>query len=125
MRRAGFAVLLALTIPLLQGCSLLGKSTRGEVVNVEVNNNLQIPTPITIYTWSDVGSRQLVGSVSPGSHATLHFRAPHITGNYRLVARVSSQTQGDYLVSNAVALTGGETITWDVRSNVVLVARER
>ena len=121
MRR--FALVAALAIPLLQGCSALGKSTRGEVVNVEVNNNLQIATPITVYAWSDVGSRQLLGNVLPGSRATLRFRAAHITGNYRLVANVASQTQGDYQVSNPVALVGGETITWDVRSNVVLVAR--
>lgn len=123
MRRAGFALLMALAIPLLQGCSLLGKSTRGEVVNVEVNNNLQLRTAITVYALSDVGSRQLLGNVSPGSQATLRFHAAQITGNYRLVARVASQTQGDYLVSNPVALLGGETITWDVRTNVVLVAR--
>jgi len=121
MRR--FALLAALAIPLLQGCSALGKSTRGEVVNVEVNNNLQIATPITVYAWSDVGSRQLLGNVLPGSRTTLRFHAAHITGNYRLVANVASQTQGDYQVSNPVALVGGETITWDVRSNVVLVAR--
>ena len=123
MRRAGFALLVALAIPLPQGCAALGKSTRGETVNVEVNNNLQIPTAITVYAWSDVGSRQLLGNVSPGSQGTLRFHAAHITGSYRLVARVASQTQGDYLVSNSVALVGGETITWDVRANVVLVAR--
>ena len=77
MRRAGFALLVALAVPLLQGCSVLGKSTRGETVNVEVNNNLQLPTAITIYAWSDVGSRQLLfRTESLGPAATLGGSSP-------------------------------------------------
>lgn len=115
--------LFAVALPLLQGCSSMGRSSRGEWVDFEVNNNLPLRTAITIYTLSDLGNRQLIGNVNPGSTARLRFRAPVITGNYRLVARESSQTQGDYLVSNAVALTGGETVTWEIRNNVILVAR--
>jgi hypothetical protein len=125
MRRARSVTLLlfALALPLLPGCSLFRNSSRGEVVEVEVNNNLPLRTALTIYTLSDVGNRQLIGSVTPGSTSRLRFRATAITGNYRFVARVASQTQGDYLVSNAVALTGGETVTWEIRNNVVLVVR--
>jgi len=125
MRRARSltVVLFALVLPLLHGCSAMRHSSRGETVEVEVNNNLPIRTPITVYAVSDLGNRQLIGNVSPGSTSRLRFRAAQITGNYRLVARVASQTQGDYLVSNPVALTGGETVTWEVRNNVVLVAR--
>jgi len=121
MRRA--LLLLALVLPLLHGCSLFRQNTRGEVVNVEVENDLAIPTPITIYVVSDVGSRQMIGTVSPGRTVRLSYRAAQVTGSYRLVATVASQTQGDYLVSNAVALTGGETVTWTIRNNVLLVAR--
>ena len=124
MRRARFAlaVLFALVLP-LQGCSLFRNSNHAEGVDVVVDNNLSIPTPLTIYVVSDIGARQLVGTVSPGRRAALHFRAATITGNYRLVARVSSQTRGDYLTSNSVALTGGETVTWEIRNNTVLVSR--
>ena len=125
MRRARSLALLlfALALPLLPGCSLFRNSSRGETVEVEVNNDLPLRTPLTIYVLSDVGNRQLIGSVTPGSTSRLRFRAATITGNYRFVARVSSQTQGDYLVSNAVALTGGETVSWEIRNNVLLVAR--
>ena len=121
MRRA--LLLLALALPLLSGCSLFRHATKGEVVDVEVNNDLSVPTHITVYVVTDVGSRQMIGTVSPGRTARLSYRAGVITGNYRLAATVASQTQGDYLVSNAVALTGGETITWEIRNNVLLVAR--
>jgi hypothetical protein len=125
MRRARSVTLLlfALALPLLHGCSLFRNSSRGEMVEVEVNNDLPVRTPLTIYILSDVGNRQLIGSVAPGSTSRLRFRATTITGNYRFVARVSSQTQGDYLVSNSVALTGGETVSWEIRNNVLLVAR--
>ncbi|HEV7586961.1 MAG TPA: hypothetical protein VGO40_02430 [Longimicrobium sp.] len=125
MRRARSLalLLLALAVPLLHGCSLFRNSTRGETVEVEVNNDLPLRTPLTIYVLSDVGNRQLLGSVAPGSTSRLRFRAAAITGNYRFVARVASQTQGDYLVSNPVALTGGETVSWEIRNNVLLVAR--
>jgi hypothetical protein len=125
MRRARSLALLlfALALPLLPGCSLFRNSTRGETVEVEVNNDLPLRTPLTIYVLSDVGNRQMIGSVTPGSTSRLRFRAATITGNYRFVARVSSQTQGDYLVSNAVALTGGETVSWEILNNVLLVAR--
>jgi hypothetical protein len=116
-------LLFALALPLLHGCSLFRNSSRGEVVEVEVNNNLPLRTALTIYAVSDVGNRQLIGSVTPGSTSRLRFRATTITGNYRFVARESSQTHGDYLVSNAVALTGGETVSWEIRNNVVLVVR--
>jgi|tagenome__1003787_1003787.scaffolds.fasta_scaffold20920944_2 hypothetical protein len=136
MRRARSIslVLLALALPLLPGCSLFRQSTRSEIVDVVVDNNLPIPTPLTVYvitdvgvrqvrSLSDIGARHLVGNVSPGRRTSLHFRSATISGNYRLVAQMASQTQGEYLVSNAVALTGGETVMWDIRNNVILLAR--
>ena len=135
MRRARFALPLLLALAAtLPGCSLFSAGSRAEVVDVVVDNNLQIPTPVTIYVINDVGrtqvrdiaeigSRQLVGNVSPGRRSTLSFRSATITGNYRLVAHVASQTRGNFLVSNVVALTGGETVTWELRNNVIVVAR--
>ena len=124
MRRARFALaaLLALAAP-LPGCTLFRSAGNAEIVDVVVDNNLQLPTPLTIYVVSDVGARQLVGNVLAGRRTSLHFRAPTITGSYRLVATTATQTQGDYLVSQPVSLTGGERVTWEIRNNTVLVAR--
>jgi hypothetical protein len=119
MRRARFlTALLAATV--LGACSLFGRSTPGETVTLEVTNNLALPEPVTVYAWSDVGARQLVGSLVPDKMTVLHFRSGHITGSYRFVAVVD---RGRQIVSSSVALTGGETLTWELRNNVLLVAR--
>jgi hypothetical protein len=121
--RHTLALLLAL-LPLLSGgCSLFKAQSRGEMVRVQVENNLVVPTPITVYVVSAAGDRTLLGTVTAGSHSTLTFRSPVITGNYRFEVRVASQTRGDFLFSPYIALSGGEVVTWDVRANVVLLAR--
>ena len=121
MRRAFLSLaLVLLALPALGGCSLMRRGSVGEVVTLEVNNNLAVPQPITVYAYSDVGARQLVGSVSPDRQAVLRFRSAHITGNYRFVAMVRRNAQ---LVSTPVNLNGGETVTWELRNNTLLVAR--
>ncbi|HEX8242884.1 MAG TPA: hypothetical protein VF541_05300 [Longimicrobium sp.] len=122
MRRARSIsiALLLLALPVLGACSLLRHNGPGETVTLEINNNLAIPAALTVYAYSDVGSRQLIGSVSPDRQAVLRFHAGNITGSYRFVAVVR---RGSQLVSNPVSLNGGETVTWELRNNVLLVAR--
>jgi hypothetical protein len=119
MRRARFLTAL-LAAAVLGACSLFGRGAPGESVTIEVNNNLALPTPVTVYAYSDVGSRQLIGSLVPEKTAVLHFNSAHITGSYRFVAVVR---RGAQIVSTPVSLTGGETLTWELRNNVLLVAR--
>jgi hypothetical protein len=119
MRRARFLTAL-LAAAVLGACSLFGRATPGETVTLEVNNNLALPEPVTVYAWSDVGARQMVGSLVPDKTTVLHFHSGHITGSYRFVAVVD---RGRQIVSSSVALTGGETLTWELRNNALLVAR--
>ncbi|HSU17195.1 hypothetical protein [Longimicrobium sp.] len=119
MRRARFLSALP-AVAVLGACSLFGRGVPGETVTLEINNNLALPAPVTVYAYSDVGSRQLVGSLVPDKQAVLRFHSAHITGSYRFVAVVR---RGAQLVSNSVSLTGGETVTWELRNNVLLVAR--
>lgn len=120
MRRARSIFIALLVLPVLGACSLLRQKSPGETVTLEINNNLAIPQALTVYAYSDVGSRQLIGSVSPDRQAVLRFHAAYITGSYRFVAVVR---RGSQLVSNSVSLNGGETVTWELRNNVLLVAR--
>jgi hypothetical protein len=122
MRRARFFVstLAVLALPLLGACALLGRGSPGETVTLEINNNLAVPMPITVYAYSDVGARQLVGSVPPDREAVLRFHAPHITGDYRFVAQVQRNAQ---LVSNPINLNGGETVSWELRNNIIRLER--
>jgi FtsP/CotA-like multicopper oxidase with cupredoxin domain len=119
MRRARFLSIL-LCAAVLGACSLLGRSTPGETVTLEVDNNLSVPTGVTVYAYSDVGSRQLIGNVLPGRQTVLHFHAGHITGSYRFVAVAAREAQ---LVSNPISLNGGETVSWELRNNTLLVAQ--
>ncbi|HEX8904745.1 MAG TPA: hypothetical protein VF771_07890 [Longimicrobiaceae bacterium] len=107
-------------LALLGACSLFRHSTAGETVTLEINNNLPVPQPLTIYAYSDVGARQLVGSIVPDKVSVLRFHASNITGNYRFVGVLG---RGAQIVSNFVALSGGETLTWELRNNILLVAR--
>jgi hypothetical protein len=122
MRRTLFRLVL-LALPLSAGCSLMRHASPPESVDVEIDNNLVVPTPLTIYVLSAAGQRQLLGSVNAGRQTTLRFRNGAITGAYRFVAREASQTHGEYLTSPAIDLRGGELVTWNLRSNVVLLAR--
>jgi hypothetical protein len=123
MRHARFLVsaLLALALPALGGCSLFGRSTLGETVTLEVNNNLALPMPVSIYVYSDVGSRQLIGAIEPDREAVLHFHAAHITGSYRFMAQVQRNAQ---LFSTPISLNGGETVSWELRNNIIRLEQQ-
>jgi hypothetical protein len=122
MRRARLLsiALLVLALPALGGCALFRHSSPGETVTLEIDNNLVVPAPVTVYAYSDVGSRQLVGSILPDRQAVLRFHAGHIMGSYRFVAVV---TRGAQLVSTPVSLNGGETVSWDLRNNLLVVVQ--
>ena len=123
MRHARFFILalLALALPALGGCSLFGKSSTGETVTLEINNNLAVPMPVSIYVYSDVGARQLIGAIPPDREAVLRFHAAHITGSYRFVAQVQRNAQ---LVSTPISLNGGETVSWELRNNIIRLEQQ-
>lgn len=123
MRRARVlrAAALALALPLLAGC-FGGRrgSDRREEATVVVRNNLAIPSPATVYVVSAQGERHLLGSVTPRENASLRFRAPSISGSYRFVARLR---RGSEIVSQPLALSGGETVDWELNNNIAVVLR--
>jgi hypothetical protein len=125
MRPTRLLALLTLSLATapLPGCAVMRHSSQAESVDVEIDNNLLVPTPLTIYVYSSAGARQLLGSVNANRQTTLRFRNGAITGSYRFVAREATQTRGDYLTSPSIELRGGELVTWNLRSNVVLLAR--
>jgi len=121
MRRARTLLLLviAAALPLLEGCRTL-RGSRGELVLVEIENSLPLPTAFTVYAISDTGARRLIGSLSPGRPATLRLTATDIAGRYRFTA---VRQLGTAITSPDVALQGGETVTWDLRANTLVEAR--
>lgn len=121
MRRVTpWLVLLVSALPLLDGCRTLGRGSRAETVLVEVENDLPIPTAFTVYAFSETGSRRLLGSLSPGRPGTLRFTAGDIAGRYRFTA---VRQLGSAITSPYIALGGGETVSWDLRANTIIIAR--
>ena len=122
MRRSRRVIALAAALALfpLAACATAGQGEGGrgggESATIVVDNYLAVPGSVTVYAVTEVGSRQLLGSVNPSSRGTLVFRSGDLTGTYRFVARTS---QGSEVVSTPVALTGGERVRWDLRNNAV------
>lgn len=83
---------------------------------VQVNNDLIPSTVVTVWAIPDVGSRQMLGTVSPGDSETLRFDAGTATREYRLRART---TAGAEIVSTPFSLAAGEGVEWSLNSNMV------
>lgn len=119
MMRTAFAVLAALTVA---GCAANraagegGEGGDGEFLRVTVENDGTIPTQVRIYLIPGTGQELQVGSMSTLGTETLTVRAPMIEGSYRLRAEGGT---GYQLLSPRVSLRGNETITWDMRQNIV------
>jgi hypothetical protein len=72
---------------LAAGCA--SASTQGgplHPVNVEVDNNLPIPTNITVYLIEVPGARRQLGDVPGGETKTLQFTPTSLSQEYRLLA---------------------------------------
>jgi hypothetical protein len=110
---------------LIAGCSVPGgpRTGSGDMATLIVENDLVPSVSLTIYAVSTGGGgiRTRVGSVNPGSTATLRFRPPG-AGQHRFIADVML---GGEIVSNIVSVAPGETIEWNVRSNIATVAPPR
>lgn len=121
MRRAHPLLLILLAaLPLLSGCRSLGRGPRGELVLVSIENNVVIPTAFTVYAFSDIGTRRLIGSLAPGRGETLRLTATDIVGRYHFTA---VRQLGSAITSPDIALQGGETVNWDLRANTIVIER--
>lgn len=121
MMRAAFAVLAALT---MAGCAgntaaegaAPGGGPGGEFLRVTVENDGTIPTQVRVYLVPGSGQEAMVGTLSTLGTGTLTTTLPMIQGSYRLRAEGGT---GYSLLSPRVSLRGNETITWDMRQNIV------
>jgi hypothetical protein len=86
-------------------------------MNVQVNNNLNVPTELTIYAVNSNGSRKL-GPVAPRDSTLLKWVPPDKGTTYRLVAERPGErpirSQPFSVSSDKVG-----TITWALVPNVL------
>jgi hypothetical protein len=115
------ALALALTL-LTAGCASGGRGSdpgsSAEQVTIVVENNVAPPVQVLIYAVSTQGARQSLGSVPPGTTRTLRFRAGSFLGSYRFVANAGFNQE---LTSNALPLSGGETVVWQLNTNTAFI----
>ncbi|HEX6369594.1 MAG TPA: hypothetical protein VF006_11810 [Longimicrobium sp.] len=117
MMRTAFAVLAALAVAGCAGNSAGGgDGDGGEFLRVTVENDGAIPTQVRVYLVPGAGQETMLGSMSTLGTETLTARMPMIEGSYRLRAEGGT---GYSLTSPRVSLRGNETITWDMRQNIV------
>jgi hypothetical protein len=93
-----------------------GDGGEGEFLRVTVENDGTIPTQVRIYLVPGTGAETILGAMSTLGTETLTVRMPMIQGSYQLRAEGGT---GYGLLSPRVSLRGNETITWDMRQNLV------
>ncbi len=119
VRRAIAAVPALILILLVGACAPNGVDTDVDPeaeAAIQVNNDLIPSTVVTVWIIPDVGSRQMLGTVSPGDSETLRFDAGATTREYRLRART---TAGAEIVSTPFSLAAGQAVEWNLNSNMV------
>lgn len=87
-------------------------------VQIRVENNTIPPTSLTISIQPEIGTRRLLGSMTPSSTRTFEYEAGVAAGEYVLLGETVS---GQTLRSRPFLLSGDARVTWDVNLNVVRV----
>jgi hypothetical protein len=114
MMRTAVAALAVLT---MAGCATKSAGAGGgEFLRVTVENDGTIPTHVRVFLVRQGGEEMMVGTMSTLGTETLTLNAPIIQGSYYL--RAAGGT-GYALNSRRVTLRGGETLTWDMRQNIL------
>ena len=118
----------SLTLAAVTAATLAGCASGGEPVPVEpgektivVHNNEVGATSLTVYLVSELGNRQMLGSLQPGT--TERFAVPNSAGmgQYRLIAL---STGGRDVASRPFTLfNNASLIEWDIAMRDVNVRR--
>jgi hypothetical protein len=104
----------------LPGCASLRGRTEGPTVPiaVEVQNNLALPTDLTIYAVTRSGARTLLGDVPPASTKSFTFKPVSFSEPYRLLAtRPLHRTIASQVFTVGSDMTG--RIIWTMSPNIV------
>jgi len=109
--------LAVLPVALALACATGHRRARGaDWITVQVQNDLIPASPVVVHMIGD-GRRVLLGGVPPAAERTLVFHETTFRGMYSLEAGARAST----VKSQAVALRPGDTIVWQLRSNLVQI----
>jgi hypothetical protein len=117
LMRLGLALVTAAT---LAGCASARNRTEGPTlpIDLEIHNNLPLPTDLTIYAVSSAGIRSLLGSVPPATTRTLRFKPVSFSERDRLLATRAGERD---VVSEPFSVGSDMTgaIVWTLVPNIV------
>ena len=118
--RAALAALLVALSLSFSACATVGgrHSESSNRIGVRVQNDLVVPSVLTIFIVDDLGTRRLIGNVPANVSSTLSYDPSLPSGRYHLVARTTS---GAEITSQTITATAGETIVWRMSNNLVNV----
>jgi hypothetical protein len=114
------AVVLATAVLGAGACASLPGRTEGPTVPVavEVENNLAIPTDLTVYAVTRSGARTLLGGVPPAATKSFTFKPVSFSEPYRLLAtRPLHRTIASQVFTVGSDMTG--RIIWTLSPNIV------
>lgn len=119
------SVLLLVAVLMVSACATRSgdngaEGGQGASITIVVDNNLPAAGSLSIYAVPDVGGRRAVGHIGAAQTARLSFPATN-PASYRFLAEGLG---GARIVSNPVSLRPGETVHWDLSSNVAIPSSE-
>jgi hypothetical protein len=88
-------------------------------VMIQIANNFTPPDQVTVYIVNQTGSRQVLGSVSPGQKKSFPYQPTNAVDKFSLVAQPTQRAPS--MTSNLFTLVNAETVMWDLRSNTLQV----
>lgn len=115
-RRTAVAALIAA----LSACATLRGRTEGPTVpiDLEIQNNLNLPSDLTIYAVSRSGARTLIGSVPPATTTSFRFKPVSFSEPYRLLAnRALARPIRSQVFTVGSDMTG--RIIWMLSPNII------
>lgn len=115
-----FALAITASITLASCTSARGRanSVPPHPVDVEINNNLSLPTDLTVYLAGQDEGRRILGSVPPGKTKTLQFTPSSYSEPYRLIATRALHRD---VVSQPFTIGSGMTgrLIWTLVPNII------
>jgi hypothetical protein len=120
VRAVAFTIAAAAAIAAPYGCASAGH--RGDdamhPVNVEINNNLTVPTVITVFVDQGDNSRRMLGTVPGAATRTFQFTPISFSQPYRLIAqRQLAREIRSQPFTIGSDMTG--TVEWSLIPNIV------
>ena len=91
-------------------------------VDVHIDNNLIPPSMITVYFVPEAGIERMIGTVVPGTKKILQYKGLRPVGEYRLVARLTNNSN---VVSNVIVMDNVAVLEWSLATNYLQVVATR